>query len=80
LLSGFEPSESSTLLVEIGGGKGHDLVAFDVAFGKSKGGELVLQNLPQVLNEIPGNQMSSKIQKMVHDFFGDQPVKGKHDT
>jgi hypothetical protein len=49
LLSGFEPSTSPTLLVDIGGGKGHDLVAFDATFGKgekSYDGQLVLQDLP----------------------------------
>jgi hypothetical protein len=49
LLFGFELSTSPTLLVDIGGGKGHDLVAFDATFGKgekSYDGQLVLQDLP----------------------------------
>jgi hypothetical protein len=79
LLSGSEPSTSPTLLVDIGGGKGHDLVAFDATFGKgekSYDGQLVLQDLPQVLADVLEEQLSSKIQKMAHDFFEDQPVKG----
>jgi hypothetical protein len=82
LLSGFEPFIESTLLVDIGGGKGHDLVAFDATFGKAGkiyDGQLILQDLPQVLDDVAEDQLSSKIQKMSHDFFEDQPVKGKHD-
>jgi hypothetical protein len=81
LMSGFDPSESPTLLVDIGGGKGHDLVAFDSTFGKgdkSYVGQLVLQDLPQVLDDIMEDQLSSNIRKMAHDFFADQPVRGKH--
>jgi hypothetical protein len=82
LLSGFESFADSTLLVDIGGGKGHDLVAFDATFGKgdkSYDGQLILQDLPQVLDDVSEDQLSSKIQKISHDFFEDQPVKGKHD-
>jgi hypothetical protein len=81
LLSGFESSAGPTLLVDIGGGKGHDLVAFDSTFSKgdkSYDGQLVLQDLPQVLDDVAEDQLSSKIQKMTHDFFEDQPVKGRH--
>ncbi|KAF2115408.1 S-adenosyl-L-methionine-dependent methyltransferase [Lophiotrema nucula] len=35
LLDNFDSSHSSALLVDVGGGKGHDLNAFDAAFGKS---------------------------------------------
>jgi hypothetical protein len=81
LLNGFESSESSTLLVDIGGGKGHDMVAFDSAFGEHLEGEkgaLVLQDLPQVLDAVPEEELRSTIKKMAHDFFAAQPVKGKH--
>jgi hypothetical protein len=80
LLSGFQSSTDNALLVDIGGGKGHDLVAFDATFGKSYDGQLILQDLPQVLDDVAREQLSSKIQKMAHDFFEDQPVKGKHDV
>ena len=78
LLNGFDPSISPTLLVDIGGGKGHDLVAFDAAFGYACDGELVLQDLPQVLDDIAEGQLSPNIKKMPHDFFEEQVVKGPH--
>jgi hypothetical protein len=81
LLSGFDPSTSPTLLVDIGGGKGHDLVAFDNAFGKGDqfyNGQLLLQDQPEVLADVAKDQLSFKIRKMPHDFLEDQPVKGTH--
>jgi hypothetical protein len=83
LLAGFESSEDSVLLVDIGGGKGHDLVAFDCAFGKdgkSYEGRLILQDLPQVLDNVADDQLSPKIKKISHNFFEDQLVKGVPDT
>jgi hypothetical protein len=75
LLTGFDSSHSSTLLVDVGGGKGHDLQAFYTAFGEPSWKEshkLVLQDLPHVIDAIP-------VVKMAHDFFTDQPVKGQSD-
>jgi hypothetical protein len=83
LLKGFDSSQSSTLLVDVGGGKGHDLNAFDAAFGKpprNYPGKLVLQDLPHVLDTIPDSDLASSISKMAHDFFVEQPVKGESDS
>jgi hypothetical protein len=83
LLTGFEPSQGSALLVDIGGGKGHDLMAFDAAFGmdgKTYDGQLILQDLPQVLDKVADDQLNSKVKKLPHNFFEEQPVKGEPDT
>lgn len=83
LLQGFDPSRCSALLVDIGGGKGHDLAAFDTAFGASNdalGGELILQDLPPVLESIEDGQLSSRIKQVAHDFFDEQPIKGDVDV
>lgn len=83
LLTGFEPCKGSVLLVDIGGGKGHDLIAFDAAFGmgdKSFDGQLILQDLPQVLDNVADDQLSPKIKKLPHNFFEDQLVKGELDA
>ncbi|KAJ4359631.1 uncharacterized protein N0V89_000186 [Didymosphaeria variabile] len=80
LTTGFDSSKSSTLLVDIGGGKGHDLLAFDSTFGSSPKhyeGKLVLQDLPQVLDGIAENELSANIMKMSHNFFKEQPVSGE---
>jgi hypothetical protein len=82
LLKGFDSSHSSTLLVDVGGGKGHDLNAFDAAFGKPSRnypGMLVLQDLPHVLDTIPDSELAPSISKMAHDFFVEQPIKGESD-
>jgi hypothetical protein len=81
LLVDFDENRSDTLLVDVGGGKGHDLQAFYTAFGKSKSwkkeGKLVLQELPHVLDAIPDGDLPPVVVKMTHDFFAEQPVKGK---
>ena len=80
LLADFDTSRGSTLLVDVGGGKGHDLQAFHAAFGKPGWADqrmLVLQDLPHVVNAIPDGELPSSVLKMPHDFFTEQPVKGK---
>lgn len=82
LLSGFDPSQSSALLVDIGGGKGHDLQAFDKTFGEPSwqgASRLVLQDLPPVLDAVPENGLPESIERMAHDFFNEQPVKGMYE-
>lgn len=66
--------ENDTLLVDVGGGKGHDLERFLSKYPQAKG-RLVLQDLPSTINNI--QQLSPDISPMSHDFFTPQPVKGK---
>lgn len=80
LLAGFDQLRSPIILVDVGGGKGHDLQAFQEAFGDWSWQDqtrLILQDLPPVLEEIPENALSKNVLKMSHDFFTEQPVKGK---
>lgn len=67
--------EHSTLLVDMGGGRGHDLEAFRKRFPDAKG-ELVLQDLPPVIDDI--KELDSSIVRMKHDFFTEQPIKGSY--
>lgn len=61
------------LIVDVGGGKGHDLIAFHKRFPNA--GRLVVEDLPAVLE--PLGEFSAVIEQVEHDFFsGDQPVKG----
>ncbi|KAL9561359.1 hypothetical protein ACKAV7_014714 [Fusarium commune] len=64
---------SSALLVDVGGGKGHDIQAFYTKFSNT--GQLVLQDLPQVLQNIKAKDLDDSIEKMEYDFFTEQPVK-----
>lgn len=80
LLSGYDQAPGSALLVDVGGGKGHDLTAFSTKFCNTSGayeGKLVLQEIPQVLEAIAETDLGPNIRKMVHDFFSVQPIKGK---
>ncbi|KAI9667482.1 MAG: hypothetical protein M1821_000298 [Bathelium mastoideum] len=62
----------AVLIVDVGGGKGHDLQQFISHYPESKG-SFILQDLPEVIAEVNG--LHSRITPMVHDFFTPQPVK-----
>lgn len=74
LINGFGAGPEDTLLVDIGGGKGHDVEAFLERF-PSSAGHLVLQDLPEVVDTIPST-LQPGITVQAHDFFQLQPVKG----
>lgn len=60
------------LLVDVGAGKGHDLIAFlDKYPGK---GNVVLQDLPHVIDGLEG--LDSVVEVMSYDFFTEQPIRG----
>lgn len=65
-------SPSDVLLVDVGGGRGKDLMAFRERFPDLPG-RLVLQDLSHV-TETAENSM--EIETQVHNFFDEQPVKG----
>jgi len=67
-------SASDVLLVDMGGGKGHDLAAFaSVAKKFGLQGRLVLQDLPPVIAQVPPH-LHSAIEPQPHNFFTPQPV------
>ena len=68
------PADSEpVLLVDVGGGKGHDLLAFKQYLGRMEApGRFVLQDLPETVKDIDGQ--SNGIEVMAHDFFDTQPV------
>ncbi|OJK02617.1 hypothetical protein ASPACDRAFT_50168 [Aspergillus aculeatus ATCC 16872] len=69
-----DPADS-ILLVDVGGGKGHDLAEFRAKWPSSPG-RLILQDQPAVLAEVVGSQLHESIECMPHDFFTEQPCKG----
>ncbi|CAI6261928.1 unnamed protein product [Periconia digitata] len=78
LLTGFDRSHNSVLLVDVGSGKGHDMLAFHQAFADSAtevSFRLVLQDLPPVLESVSEHELPAGFEKMPHDFFTEQPVK-----
>ena len=63
---------SAPLLVDVGGGLGHDLTAFHTKFPNLPG-KLILQDLPVVINNV---KLDAAIERIAHDFFQPQPVRG----
>lgn len=71
---GADTGLDSTLLVDVGGGKGHDLVMFKKMYGDLPG-QLVLQDLPGAIEQ--AGTLGDGIVPMVYDFFTPQPIKGQ---
>ncbi|KAL4997486.1 S-adenosyl-L-methionine-dependent methyltransferase [Aspergillus recurvatus] len=81
ILDGAAPDKA--LIVDIGAGRGHDLVAFMGRFLDAVGpGQLVLEDLPPVIEDggleldMNGPGANGAIRKVAYDFFMEQPVKG----
>ena len=64
-------------VVDVAGGNGHDLQTFHERFkDQNYQGDLVLQEIPAVLNDIKEGELDKVVKRMVHDFFAEQPIKG----
>ncbi|CAG8981319.1 hypothetical protein HYALB_00005119 [Hymenoscyphus albidus] len=68
ILDGAE--SDGTLLVDVGGGKGHDLIQFHEKF---PGNKLVLEEIPQVVENLRDSEQV--FESVVYDFFTEQPLK-----
>ncbi|KJZ79191.1 hypothetical protein HIM_01342 [Hirsutella minnesotensis 3608] len=65
-------NNDTPLLVDVGAGKGHDLIAFHEKYPDK--GLLVLQDLSAVTDNL--GDLTPSIEVMTYDFFTEQPVKG----
>ena len=72
LFAGFERDSASVFLVDVAGGKGHDISSLRTRFPDLPG-RLVLQDLPQTFEDLP---TPVDIEAMPHDMFTEQPIKG----
>ncbi|GKZ29847.1 hypothetical protein AbraIFM66950_006708 [Aspergillus brasiliensis] len=72
IIDGFDGSESDVLLVDVAGGRGHDLVAFQSKFFEVEG-RLILEDLPHVVAEATQHP---KIEHVPFDLFQAQPIQG----
>lgn len=70
----LEAVPGQVLIVDVGGGKGHDLVLFRQRFPHMTG-EMIVQDLPRTFASLA--EKPQGITLMEHDFFTEQPVKGK---
>ncbi|KAL2258297.1 hypothetical protein VTK26DRAFT_8433 [Humicola hyalothermophila] len=83
-----ETARGRPLVVDVGGGKGHDLRKFLSRHPDVPAGSLVLQDLPDILrsaeaelgawaaSSASSSSTSSAITVQPHDFFQPQPVRG----
>ncbi|RYP04173.1 hypothetical protein DL764_004624 [Monosporascus ibericus] len=73
VFQGAEEADGNVLLVDIAGGRGHDVQAFKNKFPNQKG-RLVLEDLPVVIDDI--KQLDEDIERVKYDFFTPQPIVG----
>lgn len=65
--------DDGVILVDVGGGKGHDFVELQNKIPEVKGKKLVLQDQPEVIASVSG---LVDVEAMAHDFFTEQTVQG----
>ena len=71
---GFERGDGAVMLVDVGGGRGHEVEEIKKKH-PSLPGRFVLQDLPATIDQalpVPG------MEAVVHDFFTEQPIKGQY--
>ncbi|KAI9841708.1 MAG: hypothetical protein M1837_000440 [Sclerophora amabilis] len=73
ILRGAKDDRDGVLMVDVAGGKGHDLEAFR-AKAPDAPGRLILQDLPDVIEQ--AGELKNGIEKMAYDFFTPQPIHG----
>ncbi|KAI0114297.1 S-adenosyl-L-methionine-dependent methyltransferase [Nemania sp. FL0031] len=73
LLTGAKKDANAPLLVDIGGGEGHDIAEFHKRYPDAPG-RLILQDTPPVIDSI--ENLTPKVERQKHDFFQEQPIKG----
>jgi ubiquinone/menaquinone biosynthesis C-methylase UbiE len=70
----LQTSPGQTLLIDIGGGMGHDIVEFKKRYPQLPG-KLVLQDLPQVIDDIK-EPLPEGVEAVKYDMYTPQPIKG----
>lgn len=76
IIDGASTDPNRALVVDIGGGRGHDLMLFKKRFPNAPG-KLVLEDLPTVIDEAAPGLEAAGIEGVKYDFFKDpNPVKG----
>lgn len=73
LIEGFDKDAGEALLVDVGGGRGHDVQQF-IAQHKAHPGNIILQDREPIIASV-SNQNKLPFELQVHDFFTPQPIK-----
>lgn len=71
-----EVQDTDVVIVDIGGGRGQALESIKAAFPRLKG-RMVLQDVPDVIEEAKAGGLPSFIEPMAVSFFERQPIEGK---
>ena len=78
LITGADSSPDAVFLVDLGGGHGQDFNRLLSNIPKDQiPGRLILQDIPQALDTLPAGFLADGVEPTVHDFFTEQPIKGK---
>jgi hypothetical protein len=73
VIDGFQGGDNDVFLVDIAGGRGHDISDFKKKFPNAPG-RFVLEDLPLVIDDV--QDVDAAVERVKIDFFKDQPVKG----
>ena len=74
LTAGFSDKKDSVMLVDVGGGLGHELESLQNKYTNLPG-RLVLEDLEATVQQVDKTKVTFEV--MAHDFFTPQPIKGK---
>ncbi|KFZ24219.1 hypothetical protein V502_01286 [Pseudogymnoascus sp. VKM F-4520 (FW-2644)] len=74
MITGFDITASDVLLVDVGGGRGHDVAAFSTQY-ESHLGKIILQDREPVIAGVVASCEERLFEAQVHDFFTPQPIK-----
>jgi hypothetical protein len=74
MITGFDASASDVLLVDVGGGRGHDVAAFATQY-ESRPGRVILQDREPVIAGVMASSEERFFESQAHDFFTPQPIK-----
>lgn len=77
-VSGLPASSVDTIIVDMGGGNGHELLEFRRRFPKSSHpGRVLVQDLPSTFDHVDISALEAQgVEVMPHNFFKPQPVTG----
>jgi hypothetical protein len=75
MIEGFDCTAGNALLVDVGGGRGHDVATF-VSKYKSHPGKIILQDREPVIADMLAGGAEQGFEAQAHDFFTPQPITG----
>jgi len=75
ILDGVKMNGDAVVLVDVAGGRGHDLELFRSRFPQGEG-KLVLEDLQAVIDDVKRTNEGIVLQK--YDFFQPQPIQGTY--